>query len=99
MTKVMSARKPVRAVADLLRRLGNIPPERIRMRPLPGTATEQDVIDIDAHEDRLCELIDGVLVEKAFGHFESRVALVLGYFIETAAPLGSYSGCFIYFVG
>ena len=48
-------------LADLLDRLGGVPPERVRFYPLPGTATEEDVVAIDAHEDRLCELVDGVL--------------------------------------
>ena len=82
MTKVLSPTAKVRTVADLLKRLGNIPPERVWFRPVPGTATEQDVIDIEAHENRLCELVDGVLVEKTVGYYESRVAIVLGYFIE-----------------
>src|SRR5262249_3958216 len=70
----------VRTIADLLKRLGNIPPERVWLRPAPGTATEQDVIDIEARENRLCELVDGVLVEKTVGYYESRVAAVLiGY--------------------
>ena len=50
----------LRTVADLLQRLGNIPAERVWFRPIPGTATEQDVIDIEARENRLCELVDGV---------------------------------------
>jgi Uma2 family endonuclease len=43
-------------------------------------ATERDVIDLN---DRglLCELIDGVLVEKAVGQYESRLAMWLGYFL------------------
>jgi Uma2 family endonuclease len=73
----------MRTVADLIRRLGDIPPARIRMNPLPGTATEQDVLDIEARENRLCELVQGVLVEKTAGHYESRIAVVLGYFLET----------------
>jgi Uma2 family endonuclease len=52
------------------------------MIPSPGTATEQDVIDIEARESRLCELIDGVLVEKTVGYYEARLALILGYFLE-----------------
>jgi Uma2 family endonuclease len=53
------------------------------MNPLPGTATEQDVLDIEARENRLCELVQGVLVEKTMGHFESRIAAVLIFFLET----------------
>jgi Uma2 family endonuclease len=65
-------------LADLLDALGNIPPERIRMQPPPGTATEDDVLAIHAREKRLCELVDGVLVEKAMGFDESRLALEIG---------------------
>src|SRR5688500_6637449 len=45
--------------------LGRVPLHRIVFDPLPGTATEADVLRLDDHEDRLCELIDGTLVEKA----------------------------------
>jgi Uma2 family endonuclease len=83
MTKVKSRPVKVQTVADLIKRLGDIPPSRIRMNPLPGTATEQDILDIEARENRLCELIEGVLVEKTTGHFESRIAAVLIYFLET----------------
>jgi hypothetical protein len=58
-------------LADLLDRLGGIPLDRVLFHPPPGTATEADVIAADDHEDRLCELIDGVLVQKAPG-FRSR---------------------------
>jgi Uma2 family endonuclease len=37
------------------------------MRPAPGRATEADLIRILAHEDRLYELVYGVLVEKVMG--------------------------------
>src|SRR5205823_13692078 len=83
MTKVRSRQVKIRTVADLIYRLGDIPAERIRMNPLPGTATEEDVLDIEARENRLCELVRGVLVEKTMGHFESRIAMVLGHFLET----------------
>ena len=39
----------------LLRELG-VPAERIRLYPPPGCATEEDVIEIQTHEDRLYEL-------------------------------------------
>jgi Uma2 family endonuclease len=65
-------------VAEMLERLGNIPPERIRMRPPPGTATEADVLAaLEAPRKRICELIDGILVEKAMGYRESLLAALL----------------------
>lgn len=71
-------------VAELLERLGGIPPGRVRWKPYPGTATEQDLIAVvDGPERRLCELVDGTLVEKAVGFFEGRLGGVLLYFFET----------------
>ena len=69
-------------VADLLERFGPMPAGRIRTNPPPGTATEQDVIDIEEQESRLCELVDGVLVEKTVGIYESYLALRLGHFLS-----------------
>ena len=73
-------------VADLLERFGPMPDGRIRTDPPPGTATEQDVIDIEARESRLCELVDGVLVEKTVGYYESclavRLIMLIGSFVE-----------------
>jgi Uma2 family endonuclease len=54
--------------------LGNVPLERIVFDPVPGTATEADVLRLDDHEDRICELVDGTLVEKTMGFEESLVA-------------------------
>ncbi len=65
-----------RTLADLIADLG-VPPERILLHPTPGTATEQDVLDFDDHQDRLVELIDGVLVEKAMGFEESIVGICI----------------------
>lgn len=59
---------------EVLARLGNIPPERIRWHPYPGTATECDLLRINGREDVLCELIDGVLVEKPVGAQEGYLA-------------------------
>lgn len=62
-------------VAGLIHRLGDIPPERILLNPPPGLATEEDVIAYEgAGDKRLCELIDGVLVEKDMGFAESVIA-------------------------
>jgi Uma2 family endonuclease len=72
-------------LADLIDRLG-VSPKRIRPRPPPGTATEHDIIEIEAREDRLCELVDGVLVEKVRGFDESHIACelirILGNFVK-----------------
>lgn len=67
-------------VAALMEQLDGVPPYRILLRPAPGTATEADVIAAEAAPDRkrLCELVDGVLVEKTMGFYESRIAFVLG---------------------
>ena len=82
-------------IADLLRDLGGVSPQRIRLRPAPGRATEKDVVRIEAREDRLYELIDGVLVEKVMGARESMVAMELGHrlklFLEKE-PLGVVLG-------
>lgn len=68
-------------VADLTEKFGPIPYSRIRHQPAPGTAMEQDVIQIALHEDRLCELVDGVLVEKTMGNYESCLAALLIHFL------------------
>ena len=51
----------IKTLADLRRRLGGIPLERIWFHPAPGTATEKDVIEAEVRENRLCELVDGTL--------------------------------------
>lgn len=81
MANVLSETPPPATIADLLAKLGGISPSRVRLRPFPGTATEQDVIDVEAREDRLCELVDGVLVEKTVGCEESELAFWLGRFL------------------
>lgn len=79
-----SAIADLETVADLLKRLGGIPAYRVRWKPYPGTATEKDLIAIvDGPEKRLCELVDGTLVEKVVAFFEGRLGGVLLYFFET----------------
>ncbi len=68
--------------ADLQRHLGGIPLERIRMYPPPGMATVKDLLAADARHDRICELVDGILVEKTYGFSESVLAASLGYFLK-----------------
>lgn len=82
-------------VADLWERLGQVPLQRIRLIPAPGTATEQDVLNLLDHQDCICELIDGVLVEKAMGYVESVLAMAVGEYIRRfvrKGKLGIVSG-------
>jgi Uma2 family endonuclease len=75
MTAISFSRPPNGiSLGDLLEGLGGISPYRVRMVPAPGTATEEDVIALEASEDRLYELVDGVLVEKVMGFGESMIA-------------------------
>jgi len=80
----MPASSPsIKTLADLLERLGGIPLDRIRFRPFPGTASVQDVIEIQRREGRSCELVEGVLLEKTVGLTESRLAVFLGGLLNT----------------
>jgi Uma2 family endonuclease len=63
-------------IAEWLRSLGNVPLGRIVMDPLPGNATESDLLAL-VEGDRLVELVDGTLVEKPVGSLESRIGLYL----------------------
>lgn len=64
-------------MADLLRHLGHVPADRVIMRPPPGMATEEDLLRIDARDDRICELIDGVLVERPSGILMALISVQL----------------------
>jgi Uma2 family endonuclease len=77
MTSAIALAPPGDNVGELLARLGDIPPHRVLLRPAPGTATEADVVAMDDHHDRLCELVDGTLVEKGMGLRESLLAIML----------------------
>ena len=59
---------------DLIEALGAIDPGRVRLDPLPGTATEADLIRLNDQRTGLFELVDGVLVEKTMGLLESCLA-------------------------
>ena len=67
-----TASKP-RTVAELIERLG-VPAGRILLDPPPGTATEADLLRLAGGDGPMCELIDGVLVEKPVGVMEEWLA-------------------------
>jgi Uma2 family endonuclease len=69
------------SVDRLRRHFGMIPAERILLDPAPGTATEDDVLRINERKERLCELVDGVLVEKAMGTKEGLLGVWLAHLI------------------
>lgn len=69
-------------VADLLKQLGRIPAHRVRLHPVPGTATEADLLAHNDHEATLCELVDGTLVEKPMGMLESDLTTTLIMFLK-----------------
>ncbi len=68
-------------VAELVAHVGGVPGNRIRLTPAPGNATEADLLHACEVEKRLCELIDGTLVEKSMGAIESFLAFELGLFL------------------
>jgi Uma2 family endonuclease len=74
------------SLEDRLSDLGGISAARLRDAPAPGTATLEDLIVTNRSGDRLYELVDGSLVEKAMGWQESLLAMViarwLGNFVE-----------------
>lgn len=92
-------------LSDLLEQLGGVPAERVRMVPMPGTATEEDLLAVESRTGRVCELIDGVLVEKVLGWYEMAVAVELacllhryvrdrgwGVVLKTEGPLRIFPG-------
>src|SRR5688572_3541181 len=101
MTLTASPQTAVRAprrfqnAAELQHALWGIPLERIILDPPPGTATEADLLRLVERDKRLCELIDGTLVEKPVGMFESRIAtnlmIQLGAYVNQH-DLGGVSG-------
>jgi Uma2 family endonuclease len=74
MTTRTPTNEPAETLAELMEQLGNVPLSRVRLRPPPGTATEEDLL---ASGKKLVELVDCVLVEKAVGAKESLLAAVI----------------------
>jgi Uma2 family endonuclease len=82
-------------LADVRRHVGGVPLDRIRVHPAPGTATEEDAFEIHRREGRLYEVVDGILVEKAVGMFESVLTLFLAQQLNNfldKSDLGVLSG-------
>jgi Uma2 family endonuclease len=89
MATINATHRPPRktwTVADLYRRFGAISFERIRQNPPPGSGTVDDVNRLNDHEDRLYELVDGILVQKTAGLRESiitgNILTILNNFVK-----------------
>ena len=95
-----TARRPrpaVETLADLFRALGGVSAERVRLDPPLGTATAADVVRLlHAADKRVCELVDGTLVEKAMSFEASYIALLLGRlvgnYVEANGDFGIVAG-------
>ncbi len=81
---------------DHLVELGGIAASRVLMIPAVGTATFADLVAVnESAEGRLCELVDGTLVEKAMSYEASVVAVTISFILKGfVAPqrLGLVSG-------
>lgn len=76
--KSPAANSSQETLQDLLDRLGDVAPQRVRMHPWPGTATQRDLLSPENRQaGGVMELVDGILVEKPVGWLESRLATVL----------------------
>ena len=67
--------------------LGGIAPDRVHQSPSPGTATMADCLTAQS-EGKPCELVDGKLVDKAMGMYESLLACCLIRLFGAAAGEG-----------
>jgi Uma2 family endonuclease len=86
---------PKWTLADLLHRLGDVAPERIRLDVWPGHVTDEDCTESKDRFGCLCEMVDGVLVEKIMAWEEARLASALAHVIQTYLeqhPLGIVLG-------
>ncbi len=77
-----AALKPLENLEELLAHLGGISARRVRLHPPPGKATEKDLLRILDRTGVICELVDGVLVEKVMGFREGALALRISYLLH-----------------
>ena len=66
--------------SELSQSLGGILSHRIRFEPAPGTATENDCLQ-STQSNAPCELVNGILVEKAMGTPEGFLGQTIAFFL------------------
>lgn len=81
----------VLTVGDLYRRFGSMSVHRFVFGGPARAATEDDVFELNERERRRCELVDGILLEKAMGSPEAIFANLLAHYV-TAFVLAAKSG-------
>src|SRR2546423_8389313 len=90
-----TSKKLPETLGELLERPGDISPDRVRLDPPLGQATEKDLLYLLRHTGQICELVDGVLVEKVMGYTESSLTCdlirLLGKFLDEH-DLGNLAG-------
>jgi Uma2 family endonuclease len=95
MASISDTGVPIWTASEVIAHFGDIPIARILTAPSPGEATEADVIRLHECHDRLCELIDGTLVEKTMGWQEAELAIVIATMLRnfvSAHRLGKVFG-------
>lgn len=84
-----------KSFADILARVGHVPPERILPYPPPGSASPEDAFDPAYVGGRVAEVVGGILVEKAMGLFDDIIGTRLSHLLSTYMDehnLGAVSG-------
>lgn len=76
-----------RTFSDHLVLLGGIPADRVHADPPPGSATIDDWIAATDRGD-VCELVDGTLVDRPMGFYESLFAVCIAKYISLASDNG-----------
>lgn len=84
-TAAQLTRMPARTLEELLHALGDVPPSRISLLAPPGSATEDQCLAALQRDEGLFELVDGTLVEKTMGFFESRVGFLIARLLDEYA--------------
>ncbi|HUQ68335.1 MAG TPA: Uma2 family endonuclease [Planctomycetaceae bacterium] len=70
------------SLSALAERFGPMPGWRIVTDRAPGEATEADVDELQIRTKWLAELVDGVLVRKAMGSYESVIAVIIATHLQ-----------------
>ena len=80
--KTLTKPSKYETLADIVAGLGGIPLQRILIKPFPGTAEEYHLDDPDIVKGRICELIDGTIVEKAMGWHSEKLGVEILFFMR-----------------